>query len=157
MVTTREKSFNFSMFLKTNETYNLIEQLANLAMKQLISDEGGSTFKMDTDLVLKTSRNVPRKPSFLKRDLDARQLSENFRAIFRLPADVKLDGTLPCLLWTPYNKQHVKGKMYLSSNYICFESRVSKKLKCICKFVSLTLYSIFCLGKVFRSYRNTSA
>lgn len=124
-MTTRDMSYNFSMFLKTGETHNLIEQLANLAMKQLISDDGGSSYKIDTDLVLKTSRNVPRKPSFMKRDFDARQLSEGFRNFFRLPADVKLDGTIPCSLWTPYDKQHVKGKMYLSSNYICFESRVS--------------------------------
>lgn len=26
---------------------------------------------------------------------------------------------------TPYNKKHVAGRLFLSQNYICFESRVS--------------------------------
>lgn len=47
-----------------------------------------------------------------------------FRAAFRLPLDEKLDGSTECTLWAPYNKQHVWGKMYLSTNYICFESEV---------------------------------
>ncbi|RWS27291.1 hypothetical protein B4U80_07050 [Leptotrombidium deliense] len=123
-ISARNKTYNFSMFLKTGETYSLMEQLANLAMKQLISDDGIGSYKADTDLVVKSSRNVPRKPSFLKRDLDARQMSEAYRTSFRLPANEKLDGTLPCTLWTPYNKQHIWGKMFLSNNYICFESRV---------------------------------
>jgi len=116
------------MFMKTSETFNLIEQLANLAMKQLISDDGQMQFIVDRNLASKKSKNVPKKPSFLKRDLDARALSESYRITFRLPSDEKLDGTLPCTLWTPYNKQHAWGKLYLSNNYICFESRVSFKL-----------------------------
>ena len=124
-IITREKSYIFSMFLKTSETFNLMEQLANLTMKQLISEEGTSFFKTDTNLVVKLSKNVPKKPSFLKSDLDAKALSEAYRLAFSLPSNEKLDGTLPCTLWTPYNKQSVWGKMYLSNNYICFESKVS--------------------------------
>ncbi|RWS02354.1 hypothetical protein B4U79_08485 [Dinothrombium tinctorium] len=112
-ITTRNKTYNFSMFLKTGETYALMEQLANLAMKQLISDDCVGSFKVDTDLVVKSSKNVPRKPSLLKRDLDARQMSEAYRTTFRLPANEKLDGTLPCTLWTPYNKQHAPGLVSL--------------------------------------------
>ena len=48
-----------------------------------------------------------------------------FRQVFRLPQIEKLDGNIPCTLWTPYNKTHVNGVMYLSRNYICFASRVS--------------------------------
>jgi len=36
-----------------------------------------------------------------------------------------LDGNVVCSLWTPYNKRHVKGKLYLSNNYICFTSEVT--------------------------------
>ena len=70
------------------------------------------------------SKNVPKKPSFLKRDLDARAHSEAYRLLFRLPATEKLDGSTSATLWTPYNKRHVWGLMFLSQNYLCFESRV---------------------------------
>lgn len=102
-----------------------MEQLANLTMRQLISDERDLQFKIDRNLVSKKSINVPKKASFLKRDLDARAMSESYRITFRLPSNEKLDGTLPLNLWTPYNKQQVSGKMYLSNNYICFDSKVS--------------------------------
>lgn len=112
------------MFLKTTDTFALIEQLANLAMKKLIND-GDNSFQADVELLLKRGKNVPRKPSFLKRDLDARQMSETYRSTFRLPGSEKLDGSLTCTLWTPYNKHNVWGKLYLSQNFICFESRVA--------------------------------
>ena len=124
-IVTRDKNYIFSLFLKASETFNLMEQLANLTMKQLISDDRDLQFKVDHNLVSKKSKNVPKKVSFLKRDLDARAMSESYRITFRLPSNEKLDGTVPLTLWTPYNKQQVWGKLYLSNNYVCFESRVS--------------------------------
>lgn len=43
---------------------------------RLISEE---SFETDTELVNKLSKNVPKKPSYLKRDLDARAHSEAYR------------------------------------------------------------------------------
>lgn len=62
-----------------------------------------------------------RFPSF--RDLDARAKSERYRALFRLPKDEKLDGHTDCTLWTPFNKMHILGQMFVSTNYICFTSK----------------------------------
>lgn len=72
---------------------------------------------------------MPKKPSFLKRDLDARAHSEAYRLQFRLPGIEKLDGSIDATLWTPYNKRYVWGKIYLSQNYMCFESRVNIYIK----------------------------
>lgn len=121
-VSTREKDYYFAMFLKISETIALMEQLANLAMRQLICEE---PFEADKALARKSSKNVPKKP-YLKRDLDARAHTEAYRNTFRLPADEKLDGSAECTLWTPYNKQFVWGKLYISNNYVCFEARVKE-------------------------------
>ncbi|KAK8781301.1 hypothetical protein V5799_017357 [Amblyomma americanum] len=88
---------------------------------RLISEE---TFEADEQLSRKLSRNAPKKLPLLKRDLDARAQSEAYRTTFRLPLDERLDGSMECCLWTPYNKHTVRGKLYLSPNYICFESRL---------------------------------
>lgn len=120
-VCTRIKEHHFTMFLKIGETFSLMEQLANMAMNQLIREEG---FEADRELLTKVSKNLPKTPSYLKRDLDARAHSDSYRTIFRLPSSEKLDGTTDCTHLTLYNKKHVWGKMYISSNYVCFESRV---------------------------------
>ncbi|KAK9879863.1 hypothetical protein WA026_008367 [Henosepilachna vigintioctopunctata] len=121
-IVTREKEYNFTMFMKKAETFTLMEQLIDLAMKRLIDDKKG--YYSDKDLLNKLSKNVPKKASFLKRDLDARAQSESYRLLFRLPSTEKLDGSIDCTLMTPYNKKHVPGRLFLSQNYICFESRV---------------------------------
>ncbi|CAG5012284.1 unnamed protein product [Parnassius apollo] len=122
-VVTRDGEHYFTMFIKKNETFALMQQLANIAMKQLIDDKSGS-FNIDKDLLTKLSKNVPKKASFLKRDLDARKQSNLYTLRFRLPHTEKLDGSEECTLWTPYNKRYNWGRLYLSQNFICFDSRV---------------------------------
>nr|XP_054366981.1 TBC1 domain family member 9B isoform X3 [Mirounga angustirostris] len=117
-VDTRDQELFFSMFLNIGETFKLMEQLANLAMRQLLDSEG---FLEDKALPRPTRphRNI----SALKRDLDARAKNECYRATFRLPRDERLDGHTGCTLWTPFNKLHIPGQMFISSNYICFASK----------------------------------
>uniref|UniRef100_A0A8C8IRX7 TBC1 domain family member 9 n=1 Tax=Oncorhynchus tshawytscha TaxID=74940 RepID=A0A8C8IRX7_ONCTS len=118
-VSTRVAEHVFSVFLNINETFKLMEQLANIAMRQLLDNEG---FEQDRSLP-KLKRKTPKKVSALKRDLDARAKSERYRALFRLPKDEKLDGHTGCTLWTPFNKMHILGQMFVSTNYICFTSK----------------------------------
>lgn len=129
VVTRDSKEHYFSMFLHKSETYSLMEQLTNIAMKRLIDEKSG--FNQDRELLNKLSKNVPKKPSFLKRDLDARAHSEAYRLQFRLPGNEKLDGCVDATLWTPYNKRHVWGKIFLSQNYFCFESRVKREVSLV--------------------------
>ncbi|KAG1658615.1 TBC1 domain family member 9 [Nymphon striatum] len=140
-LSTREKDYYFSMFMKTEQTFSLVQQLANIAMKQLICEDG--VFETDKKLMLKSSKNVSKKTSFLKRDLDARQYSEAYRAKFCLPSTEKLDGSSDCTLWTPYNQHHVWGKLYLSNNYICFRSLTKNLVSLI-----IPLRDTLCVEKV---------
>ncbi|KAE8286382.1 TBC1 domain family member 9B [Larimichthys crocea] len=106
------------MFLNINDTFKLMEQLANIAMRQLLDNEA---FAADRSLPkpCKTLKNV----SALKRDLDARAKNERYRTMFRLTQDERLDGHTDCTLWTPFAKMHVVGQLFISNNYICFNSR----------------------------------
>ncbi|KAG7271180.1 hypothetical protein CRUP_034695 [Coryphaenoides rupestris] len=108
----------FSVFLNINDTFKLMEQLATIAMRQLLDNEG---FAADHSLPkpCKTLKNV----SALKRDLDARAKNERYRALFRLTPDERLDGHTDCTLWAPFAKMHVTGQLFISNNYICFASR----------------------------------
>ncbi|KAK7576494.1 hypothetical protein V9T40_012780 [Parthenolecanium corni] len=115
------KKYFFSIVNK-REAFCLMRQLIDIAMKQLIDEKIG--FTEDTDLLLKMSKNVPKSQSFLKRDLDARAVSEAYRLLFRLPGNEKLDGSIDATLFTPYNKKNVWGRIFLSQNYLCFDSRV---------------------------------
>uniref|UniRef100_H3CN00 TBC1 domain family member 9 n=1 Tax=Tetraodon nigroviridis TaxID=99883 RepID=H3CN00_TETNG len=117
-VNTRVEEYVFSVFLNINETFKLAEQLANIAMRQLLDNKG---FEQDRSLP-KLKKKSPKKVSALKRDLDARAKSERYRTLFRLPKDEKLDGHT-CTLWTPFNKMHILGQMFVSTNYICFTSK----------------------------------
>uniref|UniRef100_A0A8C2IKR4 TBC1 domain family member 9 n=1 Tax=Cyprinus carpio TaxID=7962 RepID=A0A8C2IKR4_CYPCA len=113
-VSTRCSEHVFSVFLNINETFKLMEQLANIAMRQLLDNKG---FEQDRSLP-KLKKKSPKKV-----DLDARAKSERYRALFRLPKDEKLDGHTDCTLWTPFNKMHILGQMFVSTNYICFTSK----------------------------------
>ncbi|XP_077122419.1 TBC1 domain family member 9B isoform X1 [Ranitomeya variabilis] len=117
-VSTRDNEYFFSMFLNIGETFKLMEQLANIAMRQLLDNEG---FLEDRNLPKPTRplKNI----SALKRDLDARAKNEQYRATFRLPKDERLDGHTDCTLWTPFAKMHIPGQMFVSNNYICFASK----------------------------------
>lgn len=77
----------------------------------------------------------------MKRDLDARAMSESYRLLFRLPLCEKLDGVTNATLYTPYNKKHVFGQVYLSQNFMCFNSKVIKYF--YLNWILNTIYIIF--------------
>ncbi|BFZ04267.1 hypothetical protein BsWGS_07306 [Bradybaena similaris] len=143
-VSTRDASHYFSMLLHSNETFSIMEQLANLAMKQLMQEPG---FQEDKSLVAKLkSVKKRRRISILRRDLDAKARSERFRLAFQLPVTEKLDGDMECTLWTPYNKQHVWGRLYISNNFMCFASKIADLVKVI-----IPLWDVSVLEKIDNS------
>ncbi|EHH61118.1 TBC1 domain family member 8B, partial [Macaca fascicularis] len=102
----------FSMFLHINQTYLLMEQLANYAIRRLFDKE---TF--DNDPVLYNPLQIT------KRDLENRAHSEQFNAFFRLPKGESLKEEHECFLWVPFSHFNTHGKMCISENYICFASQ----------------------------------
>ncbi|PFX30248.1 TBC1 domain family member 9 [Stylophora pistillata] len=129
-VSTREGEFCFSLLLHITETFGLMEQLANLAMRQLLSEEGYEEDKTLPLLTKNRGKQVKKVPS-LKRDLDARAQSEFYRNLFRLPVEEKLDGHCECTLWSPHEKAHEWGTLYCSPNYLCFSSKVRQLLSVV--------------------------
>ncbi|XP_065226342.1 TBC1 domain family member 9-like isoform X2 [Planococcus citri] len=124
-VTTKDQQKHyFSVYMRKDEIFSLMQQLMNITMRQLIDEKIG--FDEDKELLNKLSKNVKKKPSFLKRDLDARAISEGYRLLFRLPVSEKLDGSTDANLFTPYNKKYNCGTMFLSQNYLCFDSKVPR-------------------------------
>ncbi len=66
-VSTRCSEHVFSVFLNINETFKLMEQLANIAMRQLLDNKG---FEQDRSLP-KLKKKSPKKVSALKRYVTA--------------------------------------------------------------------------------------
>ncbi|XP_068596721.1 TBC1 domain family member 9B-like [Brachionichthys hirsutus] len=117
-VGTRHTDHFFSVFLDVGDAFRLMEQLAAIAMRQLLDNEA---FAADRSLpkACKALKNV----STLKRDLDARARNARYRLTFRLTQDERLDGRTDCTLWAPFSKVHVVGQLFISSSYVCFSSR----------------------------------
>nr|XP_008103051.1 PREDICTED: TBC1 domain family member 9B isoform X1 [Anolis carolinensis] len=133
-VSTRDSELYFSMFLNINETFKLMEQLANIAMRQLFDSKG-----FTEDMLLPKPSKSLKNISALKRDLDARAKNEWYRATFRLPKDERLDGHTDCTLWTPFNKIHILGQMFVSNNYICFASKTEEACHLIIPLREVTI------------------
>ncbi|CAF0721766.1 unnamed protein product [Adineta ricciae] len=136
-VGTRFHVHDFSMFRNIEETYQMMEQLANFAAKKLLSEKGA--FREEEFFPVVTKKTAPKVISQLKRDLDAKTRSELYRCRFRLPSNERLDGEVTCQLWTPYNQSHVSGKLYISTNFVCFASRVYHQVNLIIPFRDINL------------------
>ncbi|QQP39571.1 TBC1 domain family member 9like, partial [Caligus rogercresseyi] len=142
LLKTREDSYAFSMFLQKKETFRLIKQLVNLAMRRLINEN--ETYKEDMDLLFKHMGDRYRRdgrnksaPSFVKRDLDAKNMSEQYRLLFPVPKGEKLDGFVDCSLWAPYEDKSRYGKLYISQSFACFQSHASGLVSIVLPFDSV--------------------
>ncbi|XP_051486080.1 TBC1 domain family member 8B isoform X2 [Apus apus] len=111
-VCSRGEDHYFSMFLHISETFLLMEQLANYAVRRLFDKE---TF--ENDLVLHDPLQIT------KRGLESRAHSEQFSSFFRLPKEETLKEVHECFLWVPFSHYNTHGKMCISENYICFASQ----------------------------------
>lgn len=121
------QSYTFGLLFYPQQTFDLIEELNKIAMKNIIQDPDTPTYEEqaeDQQLLGKLINKSSSKTSFLLRDLTIRQQSDEFRKYFRLPQKEILDGRIKASLWLPYTKRSTNGNIYLSQNFMCFRSDV---------------------------------
>uniref|UniRef100_A0A673WPI6 TBC1 domain family member 8B n=1 Tax=Salmo trutta TaxID=8032 RepID=A0A673WPI6_SALTR len=103
----------FSMFLHLNETFLIMEQLADYSIKRLFDKE---TFQEDSSMLFSVT--------FLSsRGLETHARNEQFRAFFRLPKEENLLEVYESFLWVPFSHFNTLGKICLSESYLCFASQ----------------------------------
>ncbi|CAB1352759.1 unnamed protein product [Coregonus sp. 'balchen'] len=102
----------FSMFLHLNETFLIMEQLADYSIKRLFDKE---TFQEEPSL------SDPLQ--ITKRGLETNARNEQFRAFFRLPKEENLLEVYESFLWVPFSHFNTLGKICLSESYLCFASQ----------------------------------
>uniref|UniRef100_A0A8C7Z4S4 TBC1 domain family member 8 n=1 Tax=Oryzias sinensis TaxID=183150 RepID=A0A8C7Z4S4_9TELE len=111
-VSTRVRQREFSMFLNLDETFGVIGQLADIALRRLLDSEG-----LELDRVLQQPARIT------KRVLEEQALREYVLALFRLPRAEKLHELASCSVWTPHARCHTAGTLYTTDSYLCFSSR----------------------------------
>uniref|UniRef100_A0A667Y762 TBC1 domain family member 8B n=1 Tax=Myripristis murdjan TaxID=586833 RepID=A0A667Y762_9TELE len=109
----------FSMLLHLNETFLIMEQLADYSIKRLFDKE---SFQREPALSdpLQITKSFFALPL---RGLETNARSEQFRAFFRLPKEENLLEVHESFLWVPFSHYNTLGKICLSENYLCFASQ----------------------------------
>uniref|UniRef100_A0A8D3B7A2 TBC1 domain family member 8B n=1 Tax=Scophthalmus maximus TaxID=52904 RepID=A0A8D3B7A2_SCOMX len=102
----------FSMLLHLNETFVIMEQLADYSIKRLFDKEAFQREPALSDPLQIT-----------KRGLEAHAKSAQFRTFFRLPKEENLLEVHESFLWVPFCHFNTLGKICLSENYLCFASQ----------------------------------
>uniref|UniRef100_A0AAQ4NPT9 TBC1 domain family member 8B n=1 Tax=Gasterosteus aculeatus aculeatus TaxID=481459 RepID=A0AAQ4NPT9_GASAC len=102
----------FSMLMHLNETFVIMEQLADYSVKRLFDKESFQREPALSDPLQIT-----------KRGLEAHAKSEQFRTFFRLPKEENLLEVHESFLWVPFSHFNTLGKICLSENYLCFASQ----------------------------------
>lgn len=128
--------YSFGILFAAAEIHNVIEQLSKMAMQKLIQDPDSPTFDGGAAMLpdgsgagvanpRKLTQNPSSKKSYLLRDLNARQQSDEYRIFFRLPQSEVLDGTIK-------GKYKRRLKMFKSIYLVYFSKSVASLCQAIC-------------------------
>ncbi|XP_053474176.1 TBC1 domain family member 8B isoform X2 [Ictalurus furcatus] len=130
-VCVKEEDHFFSMFLRLQHTYELMQQLADYAIARMFDKE-----TYDAQHPLRDPLHIT------QRSLEAHMRNRAFRSFFRLPRNENLCEVHECFLWLPFNHTHTLGKLCVSERYACFSSQDGNQCTVIiplCEVVSVEI------------------
>uniref|UniRef100_A0A672LJH0 TBC1 domain family member 8B n=1 Tax=Sinocyclocheilus grahami TaxID=75366 RepID=A0A672LJH0_SINGR len=111
-VCVRGEDHFFSMLLRLQQTYLIMQQLADYAIVRFFDKE---TFNAEHPLA---------NPLHItQRALEIHARNQSFRAFFRLPQEENLCEVHESFLWVPFSHVNTLGKICVSENYLCFASQ----------------------------------
>ncbi|XP_016340558.1 TBC1 domain family member 8B isoform X2 [Sinocyclocheilus anshuiensis] len=111
-VCVRGEDHFFSMLLRLQQTYLIMQQLADYAIVRFFDKE---TFNAEHPLA---------NPLHItQRALEIHARNQSFRAFFRLPQEENLCEVHESFLWVPFSHVNTLGKICLSENCLCFASQ----------------------------------
>ncbi|XP_060719682.1 TBC1 domain family member 8B isoform X3 [Tachysurus vachellii] len=128
-VCVKEEDHYFSMFLRLQHTYELMQQLADYAVSRMFDKE-----TYDAQHPLRDPLHIT------QRSLEAHMRNQSFRTFFRLPCSENLCEVHECFLWLPFSHIHTLGKICVSERYACFSSQDGNQCTVIiplCEVVSV--------------------
>ncbi|XP_059404426.1 TBC1 domain family member 8B isoform X2 [Carassius carassius] len=136
-VCVRGEDHFFSMLLRLQQTYLIMQQLADYAIVRFFDKE---TFNAEHPLA---------NPLHItQRALEIHARNQSFRAFFRLPQEENLCEVYESFLWVPFSLVNTLGKICVSENYLCFASQDGSQCHLI-----IPLWEVFSVELPDRSSR----
>ncbi|XP_026112639.1 TBC1 domain family member 8B isoform X2 [Carassius auratus] len=136
-VCVRGEDHFFSMLLRLQQTYLIMQQLADYAIVRFFDKE---TFHAEHPLA---------NPLHItQRALEIHARNQSFRAFFRLPQEENLCEVYESFLWVPFSLVNTLGKICVSENYLCFASQDGSQCHLI-----IPLWEVFSVELPDRSSR----
>ncbi|XP_055054926.2 TBC1 domain family member 8B isoform X1 [Misgurnus anguillicaudatus] len=111
-VRVRGEDHFFSMLMRLQQTYLIMQQLADYAIVRFFDKE---TFHAEHPLA---------NPLHItQRALEIHARNQSFRAFFRLAQEENLCEVYESFLWVPFSHVNTLGKICVSENYLCYASQ----------------------------------
>nr|CUU00470.1 hypothetical transcript [Hymenolepis microstoma] len=127
LLSTRKNKFRFTITSRVEETFSIIQRLADLGVRKLLNNDAYTTTQRDP-FRLSNSKFSTRQ---LLSRLDSFSRSEAYRNEFHLPVTEVLDLEATGHLCTPFDKGERAGRIYVSENFLAFRNQGRPSLKLV--------------------------
>ncbi|XP_056601131.1 TBC1 domain family member 8B isoform X2 [Triplophysa dalaica] len=136
-VRVRGEDHFFSMFMRLQQTYLIMQQLADYAVVRFFDKE-----------MFHAEHPLSNPLHITQRALEKHARNQSFRSFFRLPQEENLCEVYESFLWIPFGHMNVLGKICVSENYLCFASQDGSQCHLI-----IPLWEVFSVELPDRSTR----